>query len=111
LLHCVTHLQQEGDTMTLLHDGTEREIQRPADEEKQKEHYSGKKKKQTLKNAVIVTATCLIVFVGATVGGAVHDKKLAELQYLSVLNNTKSTLSLWQDTGYQGVAPADVTII
>jgi len=28
----------------LLHDGTEREVPRPVDEEKQKENYSGKKK-------------------------------------------------------------------
>src|SRR5207237_4120437 len=51
------HLDTAGDRM-LLHDGTEREIPRPADEEKQKESYSGKKKKHTLKNALIVSATC-----------------------------------------------------
>jgi hypothetical protein len=104
------HLDTAGDMM-LLHDGTEREIPRPVDEEKQQENYSGKKKKHTLKNAVIVTATCFIVFVGATLSGAIHDKKLAEQQYLSVLNNAKATLTLWQDTGYQGFAPQGVTII
>src|SRR3954464_2638832 len=104
------HLDIAGDTM-LLHDGTEREIPRPADEEKQQENYSGKKKKHTLKNAVMVTATCLIVFVGATVSGAMHDKKLAEQQYLRVLSNAKAAITLWQDTGYQGFAPAGVTII
>jgi len=34
---------------TLIHDGTEREIPRPKDSDKQKENYSGKKKKHTLK--------------------------------------------------------------
>jgi hypothetical protein len=105
-----THLEEAGDTI-LLHDGTEREIPRPGDEEKQQEHYSGKKKKHTLKNAVIVSATCFIVFVGATVSGAMHDKKLAEQQYLSVLSNAKAAITLWQDTGYQGFAPQGVTII
>ena len=105
-----THLEQTGD-MLLLHDGTEREIPRPGEEEKQQEYYSGKKKKHTLKNAVIVTATCLIVFVGTTVSGAVHDKKLAEQQYLRVLSKAKAAISLWQDTGYQGFAPAGVSII
>ncbi len=33
----------EGERV-LLHDGTEREVPRPVDEEKQKENYSGKKK-------------------------------------------------------------------
>jgi DDE superfamily endonuclease len=105
------HLDEAGDTMTLLHDGTEREIPRPVDAEKQQEHYSGKKKKHTLKNAVIVTATCLIVFVGATVNGAMHDKKLAEQQYLRGLSHAKAAISLWQHTGYQGFAPQGVTII
>jgi hypothetical protein len=86
--------------MMLLHDGTEREIPRPVEEEK-----------HTLKNAVIVSATCFIVFVGATVSGAVHDKKLAEQQYLQVLSNAKAAITLWQDTGYQGFAPQGVTII
>jgi DDE superfamily endonuclease len=104
------HLDKAGDMM-LLHDATEREIPRPGDEQKQKENYSGKKKKHTLKNAVIVSATCLIVFVGATLSGAMHDKKVAEQQYLQVLSNAKATLTLWQDTGYQGFAPQDVTII
>ena len=36
-------LDTAGDRM-LLHDGTEREIPRPADEQKQQEHYSGKQK-------------------------------------------------------------------
>ena len=103
-------LDRAGDRM-LLHDGTEREIPRPGDEEKQQENYSGKKKKHTLKNALIVSATCFIVFVGATVSGAVHDKKVAEQQYLSVLSTAKATITLWQDTGYQGFAPPGVTII
>jgi DDE superfamily endonuclease len=105
-----TYLEEAGDTM-LLHDGTEREIPRPSDEQKQQENYSGKKKKHTLKNAVIVSASCFIVFVGATLSGAVHDKKMAEQQYLQVLSNAKAAISLWQDTGYQGFAPQGVTII
>jgi hypothetical protein len=103
-------LDTAGD-MVLLHDGTEREIPRPVDEEKQKENYSGKKKKHTLKNAVIVSATCLIVFVGATLSGTVHDKKMAEQQYVKVLSHARAAISLWQDTGYQGFAPQGVTII
>jgi hypothetical protein len=39
----------------LLHDGTEREIPRPEDEEAQQSRYSGKKKRHTVKNAVIIS--------------------------------------------------------
>lgn len=100
-----------ADDMMLLHDGTEREIPRPADDEQQKENYSGKKKKHTLKNSLIVNALCFIVFVGATVSGAVHDKKIAEQQYADVLARAKAKITLWQDSGYQGFAPAGVSIV
>lgn len=103
-------LDIEGEMM-LLHDGTEREIPRPVDDEKQKENYSGKKKKHTLKNGLIVSTMCLILFVGATVSGATHDKKIAEQQYLHALSNAKAKIILWQDTGYQGFAPNGVKII
>jgi len=46
----------------LLHDGTEREIPRPQDPDDQKEYYSGKKKKHTVKNAVITNLSCVILF-------------------------------------------------
>ncbi len=65
----------------LLHDGTEREIPRPADDELQKDRYSGKKKKHTVKNAVIITSCCLIVYVSLTFSGRVHDKTIADNCY------------------------------
>ena len=41
----LAELSKEGDKPVLLHDGTEREIPRPADRDMQKERYSGKKKR------------------------------------------------------------------
>ena len=41
------------DVRDLFIDGTERPIQRPKDNEKQKENYSGKKKMHTRKNIII----------------------------------------------------------
>ena len=95
----------EASEKKLMHDGTEREVPRPADYELQKEFYSGKKKKHTVKNAVITNMLCFIIFVGSTVLGKVHDKKIADDQYLIPPN-----FELWQDTGYQGYCPSDVTI-
>lgn len=100
-----------GGEMILMHDGTEREIPRPVDDGGQKENYSGKKKKHTLKNGVIISTLCLILFVGATVSGATHDKKIADQQYLDVLGNAVAKIILLQDTGYQGFAPNGIRVI
>ncbi|MEG2453210.1 MAG: transposase family protein [Clostridium sp.] len=131
-VHCLTHILRLGlETMglvpaqtdkelserlsglskddippVLLHDGTEREIPRPADYEEQKEQYSGKKKRHTVKNAVVITASCLILFVSQTVSGKTHDKKMADTMY-----SFPVPCILYQDTGYQGYAPEGVTII
>jgi hypothetical protein len=89
-----------------LHDGTEREIPRPVDDDEQKEHYSGKKKKHTVKNAVVISASCLILFVSPTVCGKMHDKKIADMMY-----GFPYRCTLYQDTGYQGYKPENATIM
>ena len=72
----------------------------------QKERYSGKKKRHTVKNAVIVTMACLVIFVSQTVSGKTHDKKMADTMYSFPVPCT-----LYQDTGYQGYGPEGVEII
>lgn len=89
----------------LVHDGTEREVPRPQDETAQKEQYSGKKKKHTVKNDFIATMFGTVLFVSQTCAGRVHDKRMAE-QY-----SIPPGFAPWQDTGYQGYAPEDVLII
>jgi hypothetical protein len=64
----IDKLDNEEDKI-LMHDGTEREIPRPVDEEVQKETYSGKKKKNTLKNGLIINTMCMVLLMGATVNG------------------------------------------
>jgi hypothetical protein len=87
----------------LLHDGTEREIPRPVDDELQKDNYSGKKKKHTVKNAVIIAACCHILYVSRTFSGKTHDKTIADNDYTIPCG--------FQDTGYQGYKPKGVKII
>lgn len=94
------------ETPVLLHDGTEREIPRPAIPEEQKEMYSGKKKRHTVKNAVVVTISCLILFVSPTVPGKMHDKRMADEMY-----SFPYPCVLYQDTGYQGYAPEEATVM
>lgn len=103
-------LQEKLDTLAegekdLLHDGTEREVPRPLDPEAQKSHYSGKKKKHTLKNAVVATMMGVILLATPTVAGNMHDKKIADTYYC-----ISEGFRLWQDTGYQGYQPEGVEI-
>lgn len=65
----------------LFHDETGREILCPVDSEEQPSNYSGKKKKYTLKNAVVITTCYLILFVSESVCAKMHDKKLHPINY------------------------------
>jgi len=98
--------QEIVDKKLLLHDGTEREIPRPIDNDLQKDRYSGKKKKHTVKNAVIIAACCMILYVSRTFPGRIHDKTIADSDYTIPAGYT-----LLQDTGYQGYQPEGVKII
>lgn len=54
-------------------DGTERPIQRPKDSKQQKDKYSGKKKRHTVKNIIIADKHKRIGFLSKTEGGKQHD--------------------------------------
>lgn len=86
----------------LLIDGTERRRQRPKNAEKQKEHYSGKKKAQTDKNILLANAhSGKVVYLSPTEMGKTHDKKIADengIQY-------PAGATLGKDTGFQGYQP------
>lgn len=94
-----------GEGHDLLIDGTDRRRQRPKEAVKQRAHYSGKKKTHSDKNIVItVKSTNRIGFLGATVPGKTHDKKLAEEAKIKYPRKT----ILHKDTGFQGYEPSDV---
>lgn len=54
-------------------DGTERPIQRPSDNERQKANYSGKKKRHTRKNLIMSDRKKRIGFLSKTTEGRQHD--------------------------------------
>lgn len=64
----------------ILIDGTERPIQRPKDKQKQKDNYSGKKKRHTRKNLVITDKHKRVGFLGKTVSGKTHDFTMLKQQ-------------------------------
>lgn len=88
-------------------DGTERRRQRPSDPVEQQTYYSGKKKAHTVKNNVIVSVhTRIIYYLSQTHEGKKHDKKICDEE----APTWPAGCTVYQDTGYQGYAPSEVTI-
>jgi len=90
-----------------FHDGTERPIQRPKDQDAQKMYYSGKKKHHTVKNNVILTANCKVRFLTPTCEGRKHDKRVADEAGYTFPEGS----AVCQDTGFQGFRPENVLIL
>jgi DDE superfamily endonuclease/Helix-turn-helix of DDE superfamily endonuclease len=89
-----------------LQDGTERPIPRPGDDQEQYEHYSGKKKRHTIKNLVLVH-NLVMLFLSYTYNGKVHDKKIADsCPYPLPLGST-----LGQDLGFVGYLLEGILIL
>ncbi|MCA1640308.1 MAG: transposase [Acidobacteria bacterium] len=88
-------------------DAAERLLQRPVNDEKQREKYSGKRKTHTDKNLLLVNEnTKKVVYLSETAKGKMHDKKLADKSKISYPRNA----SLTQDTGFQGYQPSEVVV-
>ena len=97
----------ECPDLEFIIDGTQRPIQRPKNKKRQRDCYSGKKRRHTIKNNVISQkGKKKIRGLSPTVPGKMHDKKLADEQELEFPPDTH----LWQDTGFQGYHPPNVTI-
>ena len=87
--------------MVAIVDATEQAIQRPQDQERQKAHYSGKKKRHTLKTQVVVGPDGELMDVSQTVPGSQHDKKLYDES--GVRDALEAGEAMMGDSGYQGI--------
>jgi hypothetical protein len=86
-------------------DGTERPIRRPKDSQKQRAHYSGKKKRHTTKHTVVSDKRGRkVIFMGTGHPGSNHDKTMADEDVPAFPDGS----ALWRDTGYQGFSPQGV---
>jgi hypothetical protein len=100
-----SHERGKGKKAPLIIDGVDRRRQRPKNAEKQKLHYTGRKKTHTDKNIVIVNAkTKRVGYLSPTYAGKVNDKKIADKEDISYPRNT----TLFKDTGFQGYEPPKV---
>ena len=97
----------EDEAGLFWHDGTERPINRPQDPEEQKLYYSGKQKRNTVKNDVVIDEPCKIRFLSDTVEGKRNDKRLADESGYRVPKDSV----LAQDAGFQGFRLEGVAIL
>ena len=96
------HERRHAEPPELIIDGTERRRQRPKDPEKQRLHYSGKRKAHSDKNVVVVNARSRRVgYLSGTYAGKTHDKKVAEGEGIRYPRRA----TLLKDTGFQGYEP------
>lgn len=89
-------------------DGTERPIQRPKDQEKQKSHYSGKKKRHTRKHLVMTDQDKKVLVLTKARVGKVHDKK--QLDEEELVDFVPDEVSIHVDLGFQGLQREFVNI-
>jgi hypothetical protein len=82
-------------------DGTERPVQRSKKFEKQREDYSGKKKRHTRKNIVISDSEKRILLLTPTEGGRRHDYAL--FKESGIADHLPEGQSVFTDTGFQGI--------
>ncbi len=82
-------------------DGTERPIRRPKDSKKQKENYSGKKKRHTKKNLIVSDKEKKIVILSNTREGKVHDLRNLRDEEIASIIPKKVTTAL--DGGFLGI--------
>jgi hypothetical protein len=98
----------ELQELGVLTDGTERPIRRRKEERKQKEHYSGKKKRHTSKHVTIThPKTQRILAVSEEAPGTMHDKKIIDQAQLSCTTG----LPVRADSGLQGLSIGNAEII
>ena len=91
-----------GGIDQILIDATERKIRRSKDDATQREHYSGKKKRHTVKNTVISTIDKVILFVGRTFTGRNNDYKMLKEELPPDLD-WFSEINVLVDLGYLGI--------
>lgn len=81
-------------------DVTEQGIRRPVDKEKQREYYSGKKKRHTIKTQIMANKNGLILETFGGVAGSQHDFQI--FQNSGVAPPLPSEVGIEADRAYQG---------
>jgi hypothetical protein len=94
-------IERFPDVGEVIIDGTERPVQRPQDPQKQKAHYSGKKKRHTRKHITGCTRQKRVILLTKARPGKVHDKR--QLAEEPVVENIPEAVPIEGDLGFQGL--------
>lgn len=95
-------LQKHPEFKEVLIDATEQETYKPKDKAKRKTHYSGKKKRHTLKTQLTTSRKGLLLHVSRSIAGRVNDLTL--LRGSGVLRELPVHLLVRLDRGYDGIS-------
>lgn len=94
-------LERFPEVKELLIDGTERPVQRPKNKQKQKDRYSGKKKRHSQKNIVAAGRKKEILMLGPTHGGKEHDYPMLKKSKLP--EHIPENIKTYVDLGFKGI--------
>lgn len=89
-------------------DGTERPIQRPNEPERQKQNYSGKKKRHTRKHLAAVAPNKEVLVLTIAREGKLHDKRFHDED--DIIGSIPDEIPVLVDSGFQGVQKQYVNI-
>ena len=76
-------------------------MQRPKDSQRQKEHYSGKKKRHTRKHITLTTRNKRVIILTKATPGTTHDKR--QLAEAKIVEAIPDEVSIEGDLGFQGL--------
>lgn len=99
--------------LTILIDGVEQPKQRSKDKKKQKDDYSGKKKRHTRKQIITTTPSGIIVDQSPSEGGRTHDFALFKKDQAERTPYTRFErfrVTGYVDGGFQGIKDLDLPI-
>jgi hypothetical protein len=94
-------IKTHPDLKDVATDATEQSIHRSSDDETQKAHYSGKKKRHTIKTQISSSISGRILDVSSSYPGSVHDAKIADDEQ-TAQKFPEDTCQRY-DSGYQGI--------
>lgn len=93
-------LEEYPDLFAIV-DATEQAVQRSSDDDTQRQHYSGKKKRHTRKTQLIVNEYGEIRHLSSSTPGSIHDIKHFRLSDVGALIPKEVTVG--SDAGYDGL--------
>jgi hypothetical protein len=94
-------LERFPEVKDIFPDGTERRIEHPKDEKRNRRMYSGKKKAHTRKHIVVADEKKRILILTPAKPGRRHDKRA--LDGRMIVEQIPASVGIWTDSGFQGI--------